>query len=144
MKENTHNLPIDPLPGELYQAPEGVSLGESTVIDILNPTGDVIGTTTGTGKVENVSRKWVIERTVTSIDLVPDLRIRIRATQFNITALVFYEYFGWAPYTYEIKEVLTNTSFFVSHCVLISRSANQRIYEKVFLSATEEPYEKKP
>lgn len=133
-------LPLDPLPGEIFKAPEGVALGESTLIQILDAQNNVIGTTQGTAKVENVSKKWILDRTHTVTQpLTPDMHIRVRGITKKVTALVFREYYGWAPYSYGKEEVIADASFLIAHAVVLFDHATQYIYEKVFMAAVEEP-----
>ncbi|RLI88002.1 MAG: hypothetical protein DRP01_00180 [Archaeoglobales archaeon] len=134
--------PIDPLPGEIFEAPDDTPLGESIIIQVIGPQGTIVGLTEGTSKVENVSRKWSLGRTTTVIPLFPKMRIRVRGIQKHITALVFNEYYGWSPYSYAKDIIVTDTSFIIEHTTPLFSSEDHTIYEKVLLTAVEDADEK--
>lgn len=134
-------LPEDPLPGQVVKVPDGVDGGHATHITLYQET-EIVGESHQLIKVENVSRKWQLGRTVTSIPLKPETRIQVRAVTKYYASLMFVEYFGWIGHKYRDNETVhsdrlcevIDTAIYFS----VKDTKYPHIYEVVCLSAIDE------
>jgi hypothetical protein len=133
-------LPEDPLPGQLVQIPDSVDGGSAVHITILNDQGVLIGESQQLFKVENVSLKWQLGRTVTTVPLRPETCIRVHAERRKYKSLMFVEYFGWVGSQYrDDAEVLSDRTYYILHAAPYANSKNgPNIYELVCLQVNDE------
>lgn len=129
-----HQLPDNPEDNEIFELPEGQSIGGANVIYILK-SGKQVGSAQQLSAVHNVSGKHVAERVTCAEELKVGDIVRVKGLQYNYTSVRFVQFFGWIGHAHSANPItLKDENYRIVAVTLIGTTGDShRIYEKMCL-----------
>jgi hypothetical protein len=131
-------VPEDPTPGQVIDIPKGRYAGGTTVLLVYRKT-KLIGTSPRLLPIQNVARKYILERAALSVPIGRNDIIRVQARQLSFTQITFVEYIGWVgTKTHETELTLSDKFYRVLTAVPVGpQGEHVFLYEKVCLNIIE-------